>query len=96
MATRELDRWLLNAGHYTEGYKPEAVNVRAVPETVRKTNASALTKNSVTAIICNHCGLKADRQGAQDNCDVYKCENQHITRLLVGIGLRTPWYTDRE
>lgn len=41
-------------------------------------------------IVCSTCSERATRVGAQDSCDVYVCEQQHITRVKVGAP-RTEW-----
>jgi len=79
MTTRDLDRWLLNKDHYTDGYKEKV-------ESVQPTNTS--TTKSVAFIVCPTCLLKtgrqrAARQGAQDACDFYRCEAGHITVLRL-------------
>lgn len=35
-------------------------------------------------IVCPRCGDKSTRQGAQDYCDVYLCNNKHLTRIKIG------------
>jgi hypothetical protein len=44
-------------------------------------------------IVCPTCSKKATRAGAQDACDVYVCEEQHITRIRVGFP-RNEWKTE--
>lgn len=35
-------------------------------------------------IVCPTCKKKATRVGAQDYCDVYVCEDKHLTRIKIG------------
>ena len=39
-------------------------------------------------IICPICNERAERVGAQDYCDVYLCEKQHITRIKISENLK--------
>jgi len=47
----------------------------------------------VQEIKCPTCQKKATRVGAQDACDVYVCEEQHITRIKVDAP-RNEWKTE--
>jgi hypothetical protein len=35
-------------------------------------------------IVCPVCAKMSTRVGAQDYCDVYVCEDKHLTRIKVG------------
>lgn len=35
-------------------------------------------------IVCPICSDRAERVGAQDDCDVYVCEQKHLTRIKIG------------
>lgn len=41
-------------------------------------------KRGPEVITCPTCKQPSVRQGAQDFCDVYVCENNHLTRIKVG------------
>ena len=41
-------------------------------------------KRGTPIIKCPQCDLVAGRVGAQDYCDVYVCDNKHVTRVKVG------------
>lgn len=48
-------------------------------------------KRGSERIVCPTCSEKSLRVGAQDECDVYLCEQGHVTRVKVGAsnGLAT-------
>lgn len=48
---------------------------------------------SAEHIICPTCKEKSTRVGAQDYCDVYVCDNEHLTRIRVGAK-RKIWVDD--
>lgn len=41
-------------------------------------------KRGAEEIECPACRKISKRQGAQDSCDVYRCAEDHLTRVRVG------------
>ena len=44
-------------------------------------------------IVCPVCNKKSTRVGTQDYCDIYVCEEQHLTRIKINA-LRKEWVND--